>query len=84
MNGSGVYSFDVFFEGYNNNAQADPNALWPGYYKVVVTDDVTGCEHITYQQLDPLYNKCHDQGYTLVSYQSSLAQFTQVSGLNNF
>lgn len=82
LNGSGVYSFDVFFEGYNNNAQADPNALWPGYYKVVVTDDVTGCEHITYQQLDPLYNKCHDQGTPWIP--TSLAQFTQVSGLNNF
>ena len=61
LNGSGVYSFDVFFEGYNNNAQADPNALWPGY---------------------PLYNKCHDQGTPWIP--TSLAQFTQVSGLNNF
>lgn len=34
IGGSGNYSFDVYFAGYNNNAQANPFALWPGFIKL--------------------------------------------------
>lgn len=53
------------------------------FYKVVVTDQIYNCTHTSYQQLDPLYSKCHDQG-SPVWLPTSLSQFSNVSGVYNY
>ena len=83
IGGSGNYGYDVFFAGYNNNAAVNPTSLWPGFYKIIVTDLTLGCTHTSYQQLDPLYSKCHDQG-SPIWIPNSQSQFSDVFGIWNF
>lgn len=83
IGGSGTYNMDVYWAGYNGNAAVNPTALWPGFYKIVVTDMLYGCTHTSYQQLDPLLAKCHDEG-SPIWLPTSLSQFGDVTGVNNF
>ena len=82
IGGSGNYSYTVAFAGYNSNQFVNPNALWPGFYEVVVTDDTLGCTVTTYHQLNPLYTKCHDNGNPWLP--NSQSQWMSTGGVYNY
>jgi len=62
IGGSGQYAVNVYYEGYNGNAEVNPISLYPGFYKVVLFDIVTQCTRIKFTQLEPLSDKCRTTG----------------------
>jgi hypothetical protein len=60
VGGSGNYSFTVSFEGYNSNSTTYWDNLWPGYYKVVVTDETYNCSVTSFHQLGVLDTDCRN------------------------